>query len=194
MLFRSRAALSPGESIAVFGAGGIGSFIVAAAAHSQPTQLIAVDAGAGRLDRAASLGATATLDAGDAAVSAAILERTSGVGADVVIESSGTVLGLAQAMASVRPGGRLVLVGIQARPAEIDLARMVVRETDLLTSNGHVGACDMRSALDLLATTELAQRVLGPSTTLHQFVVDGLEPMAAGQLSGKVVVEMRERT
>ncbi|MEM7164858.1 MAG: zinc-binding dehydrogenase [Planctomycetota bacterium] len=99
-----------GESVAVFGCGGIGASAVLAAAVLGCTPIVAVDVAANKLEFAATLGSTHTVMGGDDAV-AAVHEITSG-GVDVAIEASGRPSVMAQALASVRArGGRAVVVG-----------------------------------------------------------------------------------
>ena len=86
----SRVALAPDESVAVIGAGGIGSFIVAgAASRAVEGRVVAVDVDAERLATAAALGAHETSDATGRDLAELLLELSGGDGFDVVIEASG---------------------------------------------------------------------------------------------------------
>lgn len=69
-----------------------------------PAEVIAVDSVAHRLELARRLGATA-IEVG--AAHEAILQRTSGRGADVAIEAVSDESALAEALAALRPGGTL---------------------------------------------------------------------------------------
>src|SRR4051794_28880376 len=73
----SRVGLGSEESVAVIGAGGIGSFIVAGAARrAAQGRVVAVDIDAGRLKTAAALGAHETVDASGHELPALLLELT----------------------------------------------------------------------------------------------------------------------
>jgi (R,R)-butanediol dehydrogenase/meso-butanediol dehydrogenase/diacetyl reductase len=188
----SRSGVARGCSCAVLGAGGIGAFVVAAAAALAPTLLVAVDIAKSRLDRALELGATAVLDAsGDIDIAAAIRDLTDGQGADVVIEASGSPRNPAQAVSSARRGGHVLLLGLQPVPSEIDLLSVTTRELDLHGSLAHVCSEDLPSALSLLVSTPLAKSVLDREIALGDLVEEGIKPLLSGVVQGKVVVDVR---
>ena len=112
-----RGRVGPGRSCAVIGTGGIGAFIVAAAAALGASPLIAVDIADGRLATAAALGATATVNAEPGRCRRrAVRAATGEQGAHVVIEASGAPGSPAAALAMVRRGGDVVIVGLQPHP------------------------------------------------------------------------------
>jgi (R,R)-butanediol dehydrogenase/meso-butanediol dehydrogenase/diacetyl reductase len=77
---------------------------------------------------------------------------------------------------------------MQAAPRELDLADLVLREVDLVTSVAHVCDHDLPVALELLAAGPLAAEALDRVVPLDAVVEDGLEPLAAGRVAGKVLV------
>jgi S-(hydroxymethyl)glutathione dehydrogenase/alcohol dehydrogenase len=101
----------PGQSVAVFGVGGIGSCAVAAAALAGCTPVVAVDVNPDKLALALKLGATHTVRAKDADPVAEVLKLCKG-GADVAVEATGLAPVMRQALAAVRAqGGAAVVVG-----------------------------------------------------------------------------------
>jgi (R,R)-butanediol dehydrogenase/meso-butanediol dehydrogenase/diacetyl reductase len=186
-----RSQLIENESVVVIGAGGIGAFVIAGAASMQPSVLIAVDINEERLETASALGASTTVNGRPEEVIGVVLEMTNGRGADLVVEATGTPAGLEQALKSVRFGGRVLMVGIQAAPTEVDLRPVVVHEINLLTTNGHSCDSDLPRALDLLATSDLAKHVVGPVIRLDGLVNEGFQAMAEHTARGKVVVDLR---
>jgi alcohol dehydrogenase len=104
-----------GESVAVYGLGGVGLSAVlgAVAAGAQP--IIAIDPVPAKRALALELGATVAVDPAEA--HDAILAATGG-GADVVIETAGKAVVLAAAYKATRRGGRTVTVGLP-NPAEM---------------------------------------------------------------------------
>jgi (R,R)-butanediol dehydrogenase/meso-butanediol dehydrogenase/diacetyl reductase len=179
-----------GESCAVIGVGGIGAFIVAGAAARGAAPLIAVDLAEHRLQTARRLGAHVAVDARDADLTQAILEATDGEGAHVVIEASGAAHAPAAALAAARRGGRVLLVGLQSQPREIDLFAFAVREVDVFTTLAHVCDVDLPEALDLLGAEEVAPVVLDRVIGLEDLVADGIRPLAEGAARGKIVVDV----
>jgi (R,R)-butanediol dehydrogenase/meso-butanediol dehydrogenase/diacetyl reductase len=185
-----RAGVAPGESCAVIGAGGIGAFIVAAAASRGATPLIAVDLAEHRLATARRLGAHVAIDAREVDVTRAIVEATGGDGAHVVIEASGAPHAPATALAAARRGGRVLLVGLQSEPRELDLLAFAVREVDVLTTLAHVCDVDLPEALTLLNDQDVAPVVLDRVISLDELVEDGIRPLAEGSARGKIVVDV----
>lgn len=105
------AAVRPGESVAVFGTGGIGLCAVAGAVLAGAQPVIAVDLSEERLACARQIGATHMVNAGTQTVLDAILAICPG-GVDVAIEASGRPEVMALALAAVRSqGGRAVVAG-----------------------------------------------------------------------------------
>ena len=96
----SRVAQAPDESVAVIGAGGIGSFIIAgASSRAVDGRVVAIDVDADRLPTAASLGADETAAATGRDLPELLLELSDGDGFDVVIEASGAPVAPAAAIA-----------------------------------------------------------------------------------------------
>ncbi|HEY4281087.1 MAG TPA: alcohol dehydrogenase catalytic domain-containing protein [Conexibacter sp.] len=184
-----RSGLSAGQACAVIGAGGIGAFVVAGAKSRGAAPLIAIDIDEERLETARSLGADVTIHARGVDLAAAILEATGGEGADVVIEASGAPHAPAAALAATRRGGRMVLVGLQSAPRELDLLAFGVREVDLVTTLAHVCDVDLPEALALLASSNLAPTVLDRVIALDDLVEEGIRPLAERTAKGKIVVD-----
>ncbi|MFN8546212.1 MAG: zinc-binding dehydrogenase [Candidatus Binatia bacterium] len=133
-----RAGLRPGARVAVIGCGGLGGQAVQLARVLGAAQVVAVDVARAALERAARAGATQTLDAGtDGDVAGAVRQVTDG-GADVVIECVGTPETVAAGARALRPGGRLVVVGVGMMPPAIDVpqALFALQELAVLGSFG----------------------------------------------------------
>ena len=183
-----RSGLESGQACALIGVGGIGAFILAAAAARGASPLIALDIDDERLHTARRLGATVTVNVRERPLSEAIFENTNGEGAHVVIEASGSRNAPAAALAAARRGGRVLIVGLQAAPREIDLFSFTVREVDLLTTLAHVCDVDLPESLALLDSSDLATAVIDRVIALDDLVADGIKPLADGSARGKIVV------
>ncbi|MCW2942566.1 MAG: alcohol dehydrogenase [Actinomycetia bacterium] len=103
--------VAAGSSIAIFGAGGVGLAAVMAAAVAGATTIIAVDLHPSRLDLAAELGATHTINGADDDITAQILAIT-GDGAQYTFDTTGVPAVMTTAINSLRPTGTCGLVGI----------------------------------------------------------------------------------
>ena len=106
--------IRPGMTVGVFGCGPIGLLVLQVARAAGATHLIATDKLAHRLEAARSLGVTAVFQAADGQESAEISAATDGKGIDVAFEAAGENEAVEVAIEAVRPGGRVVLVGIPA--------------------------------------------------------------------------------
>ena len=185
-----RGRAGPGRACVVIGAGGIGAFIVAAAAGLGAGPVIAVDVAGGRLDTAAALGAAITVNAEREDPVAAVLAATGGHGAHVVIEATGVPASPAAALAMARRGGDVVIVGLQPHPVPVDLFAVSTREVDVHGTLAHVCGEDLGEAVSLLATTPLAATVLGGVIGLDDLVEGGLRPLAERKATGKIIVDV----
>lgn len=102
-----------GATAGVFGCGPIGLLLVQALRAVGATAILATDRLPHRVAAAAALGATHALDADEAIADRGLLERLpGGGGVDVAFEVAGEDAALADAIDAVRPGGRVVVVGI----------------------------------------------------------------------------------
>jgi threonine dehydrogenase-like Zn-dependent dehydrogenase len=185
-----RSGVEAGQSCVVIGAGGIGAFVVAGAAAKGVSPLIAIDIDDERLETARRLGADQTVNVSGGDLTAAILAATGGEGPDLVIEASGAPHAPAAALAGVRRGGRVLLIGLQAAPRELDLLAFTAREVDLVTTLAHVCDVDLPDSLALLESSDVADVVIDRVIPLDDLVEAGIRPLAEGTAKGKIVVAL----
>lgn len=114
----------PGSIVLITGCGPIGLFAVGVCRAAGAARVIASDVNDRRLDLARTMGAHAAVHPAD--VEAEVMRATDGLGADVVLEMSGVDSAVHQALALVRVGGRVQMLGIPAAPIEIDFASEVI--------------------------------------------------------------------
>jgi 2-desacetyl-2-hydroxyethyl bacteriochlorophyllide A dehydrogenase len=116
-----RGRLVAGERVAVIGAGGLGGVAVRLAKILGAGQVIAVDLSSVALERAAKLGADECVRIGKDEDPSLKLNLLTQGGADLVIECVGRPETVAAGVRALRPGGRLVVVGVGMQPPRIDL-------------------------------------------------------------------------
>jgi L-iditol 2-dehydrogenase len=117
------AAPALGDDVVVIGAGFMGNLVQKLVALRGPRQLIVADTRREVLDRAASLGATRTVDVTNRDLADAVAELTDGRGADVSFEVTGVQPGLDLLGKVTRMSGTVAIVGYhQGAPRAIDLA------------------------------------------------------------------------
>jgi S-(hydroxymethyl)mycothiol dehydrogenase len=110
-----------GDSVAVFGCGGVGCAAIAGARLAGATKIIAIDLDARKLDRAREFGATDVVNGSSTHVVAAVRALTDGNGADVCIEAVGNPKAMEQAFYARDLAGTLVQVGVPMPDMRIDL-------------------------------------------------------------------------
>ena len=101
-----------GDSVAVFGCGGVGDAAIVGAKLAGATTIVAVDLDAKKLEMARHFGATHTVDASAGDPVEGVREATGGLGADVVIEAVGNPAVLEQAFFARDLAGTVVQVGV----------------------------------------------------------------------------------
>jgi L-iditol 2-dehydrogenase len=144
----NRTPIRLGDRAVVVGCGMIGLLTIQAAKAAGCGTVFAVDVDETRLARASRLGADVTIPARDD-VPAQVIAATEGRGADVAFEAVGAAEPIQAAIASLRKGGTLTLIGNVTPRVDVDLQAIVTRELRLggsCASSGEYPVC-----LDLLA-------------------------------------------
>jgi S-(hydroxymethyl)mycothiol dehydrogenase len=113
--------VQPGDSVAVFGCGGVGDAAIVGARLAGAAKVIAVDLDPRKLEIAKQFGATHTVDASAGDPVEAIQALTEGNGADVVIEAVGNPAVMKQAFYARDLAGTLVQVGVPDPSMKIEL-------------------------------------------------------------------------
>jgi alcohol dehydrogenase len=160
-----RGRLVAGETVAVFGCGGLGlSAIMIAVATG--ARVIAVDVNAAARAKAVSLGAVGSVDAslGAEATRKAVLTLSGEHqrGCDVTVDAAGFSASCEDAVWTARRGGRMVQVGLpigDGPPPNVPMARVANREIEILGSHG-LDAADMPAVLSLVAQGKLKVKSL----------------------------------
>jgi len=139
-----RTSISSNDTAVVVGAGMIGLLVVQALRAAGCGQVIAVDIDSQRLELADKLGAEVGLNSETDDVVGEVLQRTNDRGANVAFEVVGISATMQTALASLRKGGSLTLVGNIAPEVTLPLQAVVTREMTLTgscASQGEYPAC-----------------------------------------------------
>lgn len=139
-----RTPVSLGDTALVVSAGMIGLLVVQALRVAGCGKIIAVDLEQEKLKLALTLGADIGLKADDCDVAREVRSQTQGRGADVALEVIGLTPSINSAVASLRKGGWLTLVGNFRPSVEIPLQAVVTRQLTLAgtcANSGEVPAC-----------------------------------------------------
>ncbi|HEX4979734.1 MAG TPA: S-(hydroxymethyl)mycothiol dehydrogenase [Acidimicrobiales bacterium] len=182
-----------GDSVAVFGCGGVGDGAIAGAVLAGATTIVAVDRDATKLEWARGFGATHTVDASVVDPVEAVREATGGFGADVCIEAVGHPEVLRQAFYARDLAGTLVQVGVPTPD-------MVFPDVPMIDFFGRGGALkpswygdclpsrDFPMLVDLHLQGRLPlERFVSETITIEQ-VQDAFHRMERGEVLRSVVV------
>lgn len=125
-----RARLQPGETVAIVGAGPIGLMALQATRAYGASKRVILDIDPKRLELAAKVGATATIDMRDAG---AALDALVAEGVDVVIEASGAPDTSKLVTRLAKRGGRVVFIGLPGQEhVPFSVLELVDKELDVL--------------------------------------------------------------
>lgn len=172
-----------GESVAVFGCGGVGLSAIQGARIAGAGRIIAVDPKPARLELARSLGATDALSPENGDPVQAIHALTEG-GVDLAIESVGSAAVVRQAFDAIAPGGRAVAVGLTSFSEEVSIPLVSLLLDKSLHGSIHGSADPARDFPKLFALAARGELQLeamaGPDYPLEQ-VNDAFEALASGR-------------
>jgi threonine dehydrogenase-like Zn-dependent dehydrogenase len=132
----------PGEAVGVIGIGTLGSLALTLARLYAPGALLAYGIRDDELRFAEQLGASRAIHVGEEDA-AARTQETLGNGLDLVIETAGAVAAVELATRLVRPGGRVVLLGIagEGHTLQLPADRIMFGDMDV------IGSCSYTSAV-----------------------------------------------
>ena len=159
-------AVREGDVVFVIGSGPIGALMVRAAFLHRASRVIVTDTNAERLAFAVAQGAEASPSDG---ALAAVTAATDGWGADVVIDAAGFQATWALGLQAVRPGGRILELGLGAPSGMVDFFTVLGKEATIAGSYAWTDQ-DFARSLELLADGALT-----PDGWLTRV------PLAAGQ-------------
>jgi L-iditol 2-dehydrogenase len=141
--------ISEGESVAVIGLGVSGQLHVQLAKARGAGKVIGISRSRFKNELAKQLGADVAIESGPEAI-AKVLDQTGGRGADVVIECTGVMTSIADAIRMVRFGGRILLFGItNATSGALPFYDLYFKELTLI-NNRAATAQDFPVMIDLV--------------------------------------------
>jgi len=187
------ARVAPGQTVAVFGCGGVGLNVIQGAALCGAAQIIAVDVMPRKLEMAKQFGATHVVDASRVTdVPDAIRSLTGGLGVDFAFEVIGAPEPMLQAFLSVKRGGKAVVVGVPAFGLEVSFpaATIALEEKSILGSL--YGSANLRRdvprLIDLYMSGRLKIDELISQTIRLEEVNQAFAAMERGEVARSVIV------
>lgn len=185
------AAVRPGESVAVFGVGGVGLSVLQSARIAGAGAIVAVDVSPAKEELARAAGATDfVLASGDTAKH--IRKLTGGYGADVAIECVGRADTIRTAWSATRRGGRTTVVGIGGKDDQVAFSALEIFYFGRTLSGCVYGNSDPAKDLPVLAEHVRAGRLDLSAMVTDRIGLDGIpgafDAMRAGRGGRALVV------
>lgn len=179
------AQVAAGDSVVVYGVGGIGLNILQGAAMAGAITIIAVDTAPEKAAVAEAFGATHVLMAGDDTIER-IRGLTAGRGAEHVFEAVGVPAVQEAALEAVRPGGTLTLVGLSAMGTGTNLPGAVLVRTEKTVKGSYYGSVTPRR--DFPHFLKMYQNGLLKLDELvsERYTLDRINDAYAEMLTGKI--------
>jgi len=195
---KNNARLTAGESIAIFGAGGVGLNVVQGAALASAWPIIAVDLFDTKLQLAARLGATHTINAKTADVREEIRRIVGAAGVDVAVDNTGDPRVIEMAYELTVRQGRTVLVGVPKAGSNIAIHSLPLHFGKSL-SGSHGGEslpeADIPRYLRLVDAGKLVLDQLVTDRFGLDDINDAIAAMREGRIAGRCMIELhREPT
>jgi alcohol dehydrogenase len=185
--------VSPGDVVAIVGAGPIGLAAILTARLYTPGRIVAIDLADSRLESAVRFGADTTINNGREDALAAVMELTDGLGADVAFEAVGVPQTFELAADLIRPCGRVANIGVHGRPVTLHLEKLWIR--DVTVTTGLVDTYTIPRLMKLVSSGRLDPTIfathhfaLGETMSAYDTFAD-----AASTNALKVVLEGSER-
>ena len=146
----TKAGIRPGDIALVIGAGPIGIMTALAALAGGCATVFISDVVADKLSVAAQYEGIETINAVHSNVAGVVADKTSHWGADIVFECSGAAAAYPTALAAIRPGGCLVLVGMSVKHVPFDIVSAQAKEIRIETIFRYANMYDR--AINLIAS------------------------------------------
>jgi S-(hydroxymethyl)mycothiol dehydrogenase len=185
-------AVRRGESVAVFGCGGVGDAAIAGAKLAGATTIIAVDLEDRKLEWAKTFGATHTVNSTDADPVEAIKALTGGFGVDVAIDAVGHPKVFEQAFYARDLAGRVVMVGVPTPGMTIELPAIEIFGRGGAIKSSWYGDClpsrDFPMLIDLYLQGRFDLDAFVSETIGLEDVEEAFEKMHKGEVLRSVVV------
>ena len=187
------AKVRPGQTVAVFGCGGVGLNVIQGAALSGASRIIAVDLAPSKLKLAQQFGATDIVNASDNAdAPSAIKELTGGHGVDYAFEVVGTSALIQQAYLSLKRGGAVVCVGVVPMGQTVEVPGMMLSLEEKSLLGCLYGSANVRRDMPLLIDLYMQKRLKIDELVSKRIKIDDVnaafEAMEKGEVARSVIV------
>ena len=183
--------IRPGQSVAIFGLGGVGLAALMGAKACNAGQIIAVDVLNHKLEMARELGATQTVNAKECDPVEAIRDLTNG-GVEIAIESVGNATVLAQAYESTMRGGTTVAIGLPHPDHQLSIPAVTLSAMEKTLKGSYQGSCvpsrDIPKFIEMFHAGQLPVDQLLSDTIKLEEINEGFDRLHKGEVARQVIL------
>ncbi|OSQ50080.1 zinc-binding dehydrogenase [Thalassospira alkalitolerans] len=189
----NNAKLKIGESVVIFGAGGVGLSMVQAAAMTSANPIIAVDVFDGRLELAKKMGATHVINARNVNADEEICNILNDRYLDVFLENTGKPENIELGYKITGNKGRVILIGVPRKGDNISIYSLPMHFGKLITGS-HGGETipdqDIPKYMRLFSEGKLHLSELLTETFSLDHINEAILGMRDGSISGRCLIKM----
>ena len=194
-VINNNAKVKIGESVVVWGAGGIGLNIVQGAALVSAYPIIAIDLFDSKLDLAKKMGATHIINGKNPNIEKEILAIIGKSGADIAIDNTGIPEIIASAYRITSAKGRTILVGVPRKGEETKIYTLPLHFNKVLTGS-HGGESspelDIPRYIALYNNQQIMLNELITQRYKLKQINTAIEDMRNGKIAGRCMIQISE--
>src|SRR5262245_5107347 len=185
------AKVAPGDTVAVFGCGGVGLNVIQGAALCGASRIIGVDLVPSKLALATQFGATDTVNGKEVDGATGVRDLTGGLGVDWAFEVIGAPAVITQAFMSLKRGGKVVVVGVPGVGQDVNIPGFTLPMEEKVVIGSLYGSAnlhrDMLKLIDLYMRKRLKIDELISRTIKLEDVNAAFEAMEKGEVARSVI-------
>lgn len=183
--------IHPGQSVAVFGLGGVGLAALMGAKACDAGTIIAVDLLESKLEMARNLGATHTVNAGECDPVEAIRDLTGG-GVEFALESAGHAKVLAQAYESTARGGTTIAISLPHPEHQFSVSAVSLSAMEKTVKGSYQGSCiptrDIPRFIEMFRAGKLPVDQLLTDIIPLEKINEGFDRLQKGEVARQVIL------
>ena len=181
-----------GQSVLVFGIGGVGINIIQAASLVSATPIVGVDLIEHKLEMGKKFGLTHGLIGGEDDLTTRVCNIVGSQGADVVIETTGNSRVIEEAYKLTHPDGKTILVGVPKKGDNISIPSLPLHFNKVLTGS-HGGGAEPDKDIPRIIRLMNAGQLSFDGLITHEFPLDGINEairiFRSGE-AGRIVLDL----
>ena len=193
-VIENNAKLKIGESIVIFGAGGIGLSMIQAALSVSAYPIIAVDIFDNRLKLARKIGATHTINTKNEDSFLALENILGKSNLDVFIDNTGKPMIIEKGFSLIKNNGRLILVGVPVKGENINIFSLPLHFGKVITGS-HGGECkpdlDIPRYLKHINSNKIEMDSLISKKYKLEDINQAVKAMSNGETAGRILITFK---